>query len=197
MNRTVLATANPDKLLELRTILAPLHADFCGVRELVPDWRVEETGSTLEQNALIKARTALKLTGLPAIADDTGLFVDVLGGAPGIYAARFAGDDCSYACNVRKLLGTMLCEENRSACFRTAAAYVSPGLEICVTGEVFGIILQEPQGEKGFGYDPVFRPEGLDCSFACCSAEEKNRFSHRARALEKLRRELAAGILSV
>ncbi|NOQ22503.1 MAG: RdgB/HAM1 family non-canonical purine NTP pyrophosphatase [Candidatus Aegiribacteria sp.] len=196
MKRIVLASGNPDKLRELRYLLRDLQVEIIPVRDLIPDWSIEETGITLEENAFIKARDVAEKTHLPAIADDTGLFVDVLGGAPGIYAARFAGIDCSYENNIDKLLRTMLCEENRRAAFRTAAVLVSPEMELSVTGEITGVIIEEPDGEEGFGYDPVFLPDDLDQTFARCSTEEKHRISHRALAMRKLREKfLSSGIL--
>ncbi len=190
MSLLVLASGNPDKTRELRRILAPLNVEVIPVTDPVPDWSVEETGITLEENAFIKARDAFEKTGIPAVADDTGLFVDVLGGAPGIYAARFAGADCSYEDNVRKLLRTMSGEKNRRACFRTAAAFVSETMEFSVPGEVGGVILERPDGTGGFGYDPVFLPDGMDKTFARCTAQEKDRISHRARSLRKLAEKL-------
>ncbi|RKZ08022.1 non-canonical purine NTP pyrophosphatase, RdgB/HAM1 family [Candidatus Fermentibacteria bacterium] len=190
MKRIVLASGNPDKLSELRYLLRDLEIEIIPVRDLIPEWSVEETGSSLEENAFLKARDAAEKTSLPAIADDTGLFVDVLGGAPGIYAARFAGIDCSYDNNIKKLLRTMLCEENRKAAFITSAVLVSPEVELSVLGEITGTIIEEPDGEDGFGYDPIFLPDELDRTFARCSAEEKHRISHRARAMRKLRERL-------
>lgn len=192
--RLVLASGNPDKLRELRQLLEGLDLEIVPAGEVIPGWSVEETGSTLEENAFLKARDVMQRTGLPAVADDTGLFVDILGGAPGIYAARFAGFDCTYENNVNKLLSTMLCESNRDACFRTVAVFVSPEMEFAVQGEIRGIILEDPDGEGGFGYDPVFLPEGLDHTFARCTPEEKNRISHRARALRNLRDRLRSSV---
>jgi XTP/dITP diphosphohydrolase len=192
MKRVVLASANPDKLSELRYFLRNLEIEVISVSDLLPDWSIEETGATLEENAYLKARDVAEKTQLPAIADDTGLFVDVLGGAPGIYASRFAGPDCSYENNINKLLQTMLCEENRRASFRTSAVLVSTGMEFSVTGEVAGMIIEKPDGKEGFGYDPVFLPDDLDRTFARCSPEEKHRISHRARAMLKLREMLVA-----
>ena len=190
MTKLVLASANPDKLQELRYLLRGLKLTVVPARDLLPGWTVEETGRTLEANAYIKARDVFLRTGLPSVADDTGLFVDVLGGAPGIFAARFAGIQCTYESNLKKLLTTMLCETNRRACFRTTAVLVSTGTEFSVTGEVSGIILDEPDGTGGFGYDPIFLPDGLDHSFARCTPEEKNSVSHRSRAMRDLRKRL-------
>ncbi len=196
MKRIVLASGNPDKLRELSYLLKDLQVEIIPVGDLIPNWYVEETGITLEENAYIKARDVAEKTHLPVIADDTGLFVDVLGGAPGVYAARFAGFDCSYENNVSKLLRTMLCEENRKAAFRTSAVLVSPDVEFSVTGEITGVITEEPDGEDGFGYDPVFLPDDLKQTFAKCSPEEKHRISHRARAMQKLKEILIASGIS-
>ncbi|MEN8208897.1 MAG: RdgB/HAM1 family non-canonical purine NTP pyrophosphatase [Candidatus Fermentibacteria bacterium] len=190
MKRIVLASGNPDKLKELQYMLRDLEIEIIPVTDLIPDWSVEETGISLEENAFIKARDAAEKTQLPAIADDTGLFVDVLGGSPGIYAARFSGIDCSYENNINKLLRTMLCEENRKAAFRTSAVLVSSDVELSVSGEITGVIIDEPDGEEGFGYDPIFLPDSLDHTFARCSPEEKHLISHRARAMRKLREKL-------
>ena len=190
MKRIVLASGNPDKLTELRYLLKDLEIEVISVCDLLPGWSIEETGATLEENAYLKARDVAERTQLPAIGDDTGLFVDVLGGAPGIYAARFAGSDCSYKDNINKLLQTMLCEENRRASFRTSAVFVSSEMEFSVAGEVTGVIIKEPDGEEGFGYDPVFLPDGIDHTFARCTPEEKHRISHRARAMLKLSKML-------
>jgi len=189
LRHLVLASGNPDKLQELRDILRELEFEVTPVGEIVENWDVEETGHTLEENALLKARVASEATGLPAVADDTGLFVSALGGAPGIYAARFAGPDCSYADNVNKLLTVLVGEsvEGRSAVFRTAAAIVIPGNgEYCVVGEVIGHITEEPAGEGGFGYDPVFFSPELGMTFAESSPERKNAVSHRSRAFRAL-----------
>ncbi|MBN2586067.1 MAG: RdgB/HAM1 family non-canonical purine NTP pyrophosphatase [Candidatus Fermentibacteraceae bacterium] len=190
MNRIILASGNPDKLEELRWLLGGLEVEVVPVRGIIPDWKVEETGATLEENAYLKARDVVRRTGMPAVADDTGLFVDILGGAPGVYAARFAGFDCTYENNIQKLLRTMLCERNRTASFMTSAVFVSSDIEFSVTGEIRGVILEEPDGDSGFGYDPVFLPDGLDHTFGRCTAEEKNRISHRALALRSLREKL-------
>lgn len=185
----VLASGNPDKLAEVRSILADHTVRIIPVTDLVPDWACEETGDSIEENAVIKARAAAAATALPAVADDTGLFVAALGGGPGVYSARYAGGDASYADNVRKLLRVLLWEDgdSRKAFFRTAAAYSDPsGLTLTAAGEVEGTILTEPRGTGGFGYDPVFFADVLGCTYAECPAGSKNRASHRARAFEDL-----------
>ncbi len=197
--RLVLASANPDKLLEMSLMLGGLGLEVLPAGELIPGWDVEETGVTLEENALLKARAAADATGLPSVADDTGLFVRALGGAPGVYTARYAGGSCSYADNVAKLLRCMMWETDRSAEFRTVAAVAapSPGPHALVQGSIRGRIAGEPRGEGGFGYDPVFVPEeegvGCDGTFAELDREEKNGISHRARAMAELVRLLRSG----
>jgi XTP/dITP diphosphohydrolase len=186
--RLVAASANPDKIREISEILASAGLET-SVLSRAPEGGVEETGPTLEANALIKARHACAASGLPAVGDDTGLFVRGLGGGPGLYTSRYAGASCSYEDNVRKLLRALTWERgpSRIAVFRTAAALCLPGGgEAVVTGELEGIITTEPRGGGGFGYDPVFLVESLGQTLAECPAEVKNRFSHRSRALRLL-----------
>ncbi|NOY06306.1 MAG: RdgB/HAM1 family non-canonical purine NTP pyrophosphatase [Chlorobi bacterium] len=182
----VLATRNPHKVAEVKAILSGLDLD---IREL-PDKcaPVEETGATLEENALLKARAAFGCTGLPSVADDTGLEVYYLLGEPGVRSARYAGDNATYEDNVRKLLWAMrgVPERRRHACFRTVVAYVDGRREITFEGRVEGKILAQPRGSGGFGYDPVFQPLGSHKSYAEMSDDEKNSASHRAAALHKL-----------
>ena len=188
MTRFVLATANPDKAEEIRAILGP------GV-ELLPRpesvGEVDETGHTLEDNARLKASVLAAATGLPAIADDTGLEVDELDGRPGVYSARFAGEDATYADNVAKLLSEMRHANDRTARFRTVAAAVWPdGREVLAEGEVKGNIAPVARGGAGFGYDPVFVPDGEDRTFAEMTPDEKHRLSHRGRAFRALAAQL-------
>lgn len=180
-----LASANLHKIEELRQNLAPLHIQITSTRDLEDAEDVIEDKPDLEGNALKKARHWHEVTGLPALADDTGLEVDALGGAPGVYSARYAGENVSYAENVEKLLREMEGNADRSARFRTVIAYVTDEGEYLFEGVCEGVITTEPKGEKGFGYDPVFSPEGYDKTFAELSAEEKNRISHRGLALAK------------
>jgi XTP/dITP diphosphohydrolase len=188
--RLVLATANPDKAEEIRAVLHDAGVDV----ELVPRPgdvpEVDETGTTLEDNARLKAVTLCEATGLPAVADDTGLAVDALGGAPGVLSARYAGDDATYADNVAKLLRELgdRPREARTARFTTVAlAHWPDGREVAAIGDVEGEIATTPRGAGGFGYDPVFVPvEGDGRTFAEMSAEEKHRVSHRGRAFRTL-----------
>jgi XTP/dITP diphosphohydrolase len=186
--RIVLASGNPDKLREIGLILPGIA--FESILDWHADWDVEETGLTIRENALIKARAAATETGMPSVAEDTGLFAWALGGAPGIYSARYAGPRCTYADNVRKILNSLLGETGnaRRAEFRTAAALVTPdGAEHVVEGVVQGMITLAPEGSGGFGYDPVFFCPELNKTFAEASDLEKNSVSHRARAFAALR----------
>ena len=193
--RLVLASANPDKATEISAILA---AAVPGLELLprppdVPD--VDETGTTLVENARLKAAAIAAATGDAAVADDTGLLVDALGGAPGVYSSRFAGEHASYADNVAKLLRELagVEVERRTARFETVALVRWPdGREVAATGAVQGVITAEPRGDGGFGYDPVFVPgEGGGRTFAELAAEEKHSLSHRGRAFRALAAELA------
>jgi XTP/dITP diphosphohydrolase len=182
VKRLVAATANPDKLAEVREILA-------GRFEVAPrpTWlgEVAETGGTLRENARLKAMAVAQAVGEAALADDTGLEVACLGGRPGVYSARYAGPQASYADNVSKLLAEMGDCSDRSARFRTVVCLCWPdGTELYGEGVVLGSIATEPLGQGGFGYDPVFVPDEADGrSFAQMTSPEKNRISHRARAL--------------
>lgn len=187
MTSVVLATANPDKAREVRDLLAGAGLEVAprpaGLGE------VDETGSTLEENALIKARAVASATGAAAVADDTGLFVDALDGAPGVYSARYAGEGATYDDNVAKLLAALDgVPEPRRARFVTVAALVRPGgEELVATGTLDGSIARLPAGSEGFGYDPVFVPDDGDGrTLAQLSATEKHAISHRGRAFRAL-----------
>ena len=186
--RLVLATANPDKAAEIRAILESSLVELVPRPAGVPD--VDETGETLVDNARLKAGALAEATGEPSVADDTGLIVDVLGGAPGVRSARYAGEGASYADNVTKLLAELagVPDAERSARFETVALARWPdGREVVATGAVEGRIAGEPRGAGGFGYDPVFVPlEGDGRTFAEMSAEEKHALSHRGRAFRAL-----------
>lgn len=188
MTRFVLATANPDKAREIAALLdgfdvAPRPAD-------VPE--VDETGTTLEENARLKAVALVEATGCAAVADDTGLEVVALDGAPGVYSARFAGERATYADNVAKLLSVMAGEAERRARFRTVALARFPdGREVVAEGVVDGVITSAARGASGFGYDPVFQPdEGDGRTYAELTLEEKNALSHRGRAFRALASQL-------
>jgi XTP/dITP diphosphohydrolase len=186
--RLVIASRNDDKVSEIESVLTHAGVADSVVRGL--DWpEVEETGATLEENALLKARVVADVTGLPALGDDTGLEVAALGGRPGVRTARYAGESATYEDNYRKLLLEMSGIESREACFRTVVALVFPdGTEIVASGQVDGLIADEPRGSFGFGYDPVFEVAGK--TLGEIPEEEKNKMSHRARALRSLLTEL-------
>ncbi len=182
LDRAVLATKNPDKRAELAEVLAPAAVELVDGLSW-PD--VEETEPTLEGNALLKARAVVTATGLAAIADDTGLEVAALDGAPGVHTARFAGPGATYADNVAALLAALEGIEERAAVFRTAVAVVTPdGGELVVEGVLEGRITEEPRGTGGFGYDPVFEVDGT--TLAEMSSGDKHAISHRGRALAAL-----------
>ncbi|HUF16165.1 MAG TPA: RdgB/HAM1 family non-canonical purine NTP pyrophosphatase [Acidimicrobiia bacterium] len=182
--RLVVASKNPDKIAEIELALNRAGVATEIVRGL--DWPdVEESGSTLEENALIKAHAVAEATGLPVVADDTGLEVDALGGAPGVHTARFAGDGARYEDNVAKMIEVMKEETLRSARFRTVTALVFPdGAEVVAEGSLEGRIAEAPRGTRGFGYDPVFEVDGR--TLAEMTLEEKDSMSHRARAVRAL-----------
>jgi XTP/dITP diphosphohydrolase len=183
--RLVCASANPDKVMEIAAILDGL-VDLLPRPPGVPE--VAEDADTLIGNARLKAAAICAATGLPAVSDDTGLFVDAIGGAPGIYAARFAGEDATYADNRAKLLRELGETRNRKASFVSAVMVVWPdGHELAVEGVCEGSIATAELGDRGFGYDPVFVPnDGDGRSFAQMSDAEKNQISHRGRALHAL-----------
>lgn len=190
MQRLVLASGNAGKLKELRALLAPLGFDVVAQNELAVE-EADETGLSFIENALLKARNAARQTGLPALADDSGLAVDALAGAPGIYSARYSGGGDQ--ANNQKLLAAMQDQTNRSAQFICALAFVrheQDPVPLMSIGRWRGQILLEPMGEQGFGYDPVFQPEGLSVSAACLTREQKSAQSHRGRALADLVQQL-------
>jgi XTP/dITP diphosphohydrolase len=188
----VLATANPHKAEEMRKVLRPLGVELLERPNDVPD--VDETESTLEGNALLKARALCEATGRPAIADDTGLFIEALDGRPGVWSARYAGERATYADNVNKALRELaeVPEGRRQAQFRTVIAVVFPdGSSWWVEGALAGVMTGTPRGEHGFGYDPIFVPDDGDGrTLAEFSAEEKNALSHRGRALRTFAEKL-------
>ena len=191
----VVATFNEDKMREVRELLDLPGVTLVGLQGFRGASAPAEAGHSLLENALAKAHAARKLTRMPAIADDTGLEVDALGGRPGIYSARFAGPNASYRDNVRRLLEVMTGLEGveRRARFRTAcAAVLEGGVEVKAEGVLEGRITFTPRGKHGFGYDPVFEVEGLGLTLAELTPAEKNARSHRARALQMLDDKLAA-----
>jgi len=190
--KIVLATHNHDKEIELQHSLRGLDVDICSLSEYPDIGEIEETGTTLLENSLLKAHTVHDRTGLPAIADDTGLEIDALDGAPGVYSARFAGLNATYEDNVNKLLSVMenVPDDMRSARFRTVISFVDEIQELWTEGLIQGRITKTPRGNMGFGYDPVFYVPHLENTFAELSTNEKNKISHRGIALQKLRKIL-------
>ena len=188
--RLILATRNVAKLEELRRILAPLvTVEVVGLADLPEFPEVPETGATFAENALIKAREAVARTGLPAVADDSGLTVDALNGMPGVLSARWAGAAAGDAANLRLVLEQVadVPDERRGAAFVCAAALVTPdGAEQVVHGKVTGTLLRAPRGTNGFGYDPVFVPAGHTRTTAEMSPAEKDEISHRGQAFRTL-----------
>ncbi len=194
--RVLLATRNAKKLAELRRILADAGVagvEVVGMADVAPFPEAPETGATFEENALAKARDAARATGLPAVADDSGLTVDALNGMPGVLSARWAGSHGDDAANLRLVLDqlTDVPDDRRGAAFVCAAALAlpdgtAPGDETVVRGEWRGDLVREPRGENGFGYDPIFVPEGDRRTSAELPAEEKDACSHRGRALRAL-----------
>ena len=193
--KIVIATRNRHKAVELQTLLRLSGCDVACLDEVDPHGNipeVEETGTSFEENAFLKARTIAKITGLPSVADDTGLEVDALGGAPGIFSARYAGESCTYEDNVKKLLSELsgIATDRWTARFITVAVYVDKETELSAEGVVEGVITEKPEGFGGFGYDPVFSVLDMKKTYAELSDEEKNRVSHRGKAIRSLIKKL-------
>jgi XTP/dITP diphosphohydrolase len=184
--KIVMASSNPGKIREIARLLDGLGIEVVAQSDFgIED--ADETGTTFVENSLIKARHAATLTGLPAIADDSGLSVDALDGAPGVYSARYAGAECDDEANNDKLLNALRDIEDRGAAFHCVATFVEAGGEPLVAqGEWRGEILRERQGDGGFGYDPLFHVPDCGCSSAELTQEQKNARSHRGQALRKL-----------
>jgi XTP/dITP diphosphohydrolase len=193
--RLVLATANPDKVAEIQDILGPAGIVLLPRPAGLPD--VDETGDTLIENARLKARVICHATGQAAVADDTGLEVDALGGAPGVYSARYAGEHATYSDNVAKLLeelAGMPAADRRARFVAVALVSFPDSTEMWAQGSVDGRIAEAARGKGGFGYDPLFVPdEGDGRTFAEMSSGEKHAFSHRGRAFRELAAKLAVG----
>lgn len=191
--RLILATRNQDKLREIRAVLADLNLRILSMDDFRDFPEVEETGATLIENAIKKAKEIFQFTGLPALADDTGLEVEALDGQPGVYSSRFAGENATYHDNVVKLLRELenTPQSARSARFRTVMALVCDEKVFTVEGIQEGEILFEPRGESGFGYDPVFFIPEYKQTFAEMPLELKNSISHRGKALVKMKAVLA------
>jgi XTP/dITP diphosphohydrolase len=183
------ASNNAHKVDEIRAAL-PSQFTIRSLREVMGDVDIPETGVTLEENAAIKARFLFAETGMNCFADDTGLEISALQGAPGVYSARYAGEGCTFEDNMNMVLANLEGETNRSARFRTVICLILEGKEYFFEGEIKGEILTSRVGEQGFGYDPIFKPEGYQLTFAQMTVDQKNTISHRGLAVQKLVRFL-------
>ena len=189
--RIIAATQNAGKIKEIERIFGDLGVEVISQHQAGFDIDIEETGDSFEKNSLIKARSVSLLCDDIVMADDSGLCIDALDGRPGIYSARYAGENATDAEKIQKVLTEMQGIKNRSAKFVTAVAVILPdGTELVTTGEVKGEILNEPEGENGFGYDPIFYCTELGKTFANADMEEKNSVSHRGRALKSMYEKL-------
>ena len=184
----ILATHNLDKCKELQASFNDTKIKVVTLKDFPDISDIVEDGDSLEANAFIKSRTVFNKTGIPTISDDTGLFIAALNGEPGIFSARYAGENCSYTDNVNKVLIEMnnIDISLREATFKTVVTYVSKDLELVAEGSVKGIITKKPKGNKGFGYDPIFYVPELQKTFAEMDINEKQKISHRSRAIDNL-----------
>ncbi len=191
-DKIVLATQNYDKVLEIQKLLANLDIEIATLDQFPGVPEVVEDRDTLEGNAQKKAEVIAEFTGLPAVADDTGLEVDFLNGAPGVYSSRYSGDQATYSDNVKKLLSELegVPWEKRTAKFRTVIAFCLKGHTEFTEGFCAGIIAETPKGERGFGYDPVFYVPEFSSTFAEMDLELKNKISHRGKAFLNFKRIL-------
>lgn len=185
MKKLVFATNNEHKLTEVKAILEPFYT-IVSLADLNFFDDIEETAETLEGNALLKAQFIHDKFGYDCFADDTGLEVEALGGEPGVYSARYAGEQRKACDNMNKVLTLLEDKQNRNACFRTVIALISDNETILFEGKIEGTIAKQPHGNSGFGYDPIFIPTDYLVSFAQLNANEKNAISHRALAVSKL-----------
>ena len=186
--KIVLATHNKNKYIEMKNILNVFPIDIISLDEFPEIGEIVEDGTTLSENALIKAKTVYLHTGLYSWADDTGLEVEILDGQPGIFSARYAGDNCSYLDNINKLLKNMsnIPNNQRAAKFRTSIAFVGKNVELVAEGVVEGLITQKPKGVGGFGYDPVFYISEKNKTYSEMEMIEKNQISHRSKAIQNM-----------
>lgn len=182
----VFATHNTNKLKEIQTLLKNTQFNIKSLEQIGCTEDIPETGNTLEENALIKARYVYKKYNINCFSDDTGLEIDALNGEPGVYSARYAGDNCNADENINKVLQRLADVSNRTGRFKTLIALIINGKEYIFEGKVEGEIALIRHGEKGFGYDPIFKANGYPITFAEMSLEEKNKISHRGKATEKL-----------
>jgi XTP/dITP diphosphohydrolase len=196
MEKFVLASGNEHKLIEIKKVLKDFGIEIVTMADVgLGDLEIVEDGKTFEENSLIKAKEVIRRTGLPTIADDSGLMVDYLDGAPGVYSARFAGENVTYEDNNDKLLDVLknVPESNRGAKFVTVITLLFPMGDIIVArGEISGRILKERRGQNGFGYDPLFYVQEYEKSFAEMPLDLKNKISHRGKALVSLKEQLEA-----
>lgn len=189
--KLLVATNNQGKLKEFNKILGELGIECVSLRDLGITADVEETGATFLENALLKAKEIFKLAKIPTISDDSGLMVDALGGEPGVYSARYAGEPSDDQKNMDKLLANLKDEPNRTARFKSVIAAVFSEDDIIVSeGECEGVIIDEKRGDNGFGYDPIFYVENLGKTFSEMTDEEKNSLSHRGNAIRNLKEQL-------
>jgi len=187
----VLATTNKGKTREIRELLADAPVEIKNLSDFGPIPEVIEDGETFDENAYKKASFTAKVLGYPAIADDSGLCVDALDGAPGVYSARYAGDNASDADNVKKMLTALEDKKNRDAAFKCVISIAVPaGAALTYEGECKGVLTREPKGENGFGYDPLFFYPDFDKTFAQLTSKEKGRVSHRGMALKQVVKEI-------
>ena len=184
VKKIVFATGNPNKLKEIKAAINSF--EIIGLKDLGIIEEIPETGATFKENALIKAKYVYNKTGFNCFSDDTGLEIEALGNRPGVYSARYAGTDCNSEENMKKVLRELGASTNRKAYFKTVITLILYGKEYCFEGEVKGEILKEKIGSGGFGYDPIFKPNGYEESFADMSVELKNKISHRGLAVKKL-----------
>ena len=185
MTKLIFATHNKNKLKEVRSLI-PNTIELLSLDDINLLEEIEETATTIEGNALLKAQTIYKQTGINCFADDSGLLVDALDGAPGVFSARYAGEHKSDSDNLEKLLKELSNKDNRNAHFKTVMALIIDGKEYVFEGIINGTITAEKSGANGFGYDPIFLPNGYSETFAEMSSEIKNVISHRAKAMKKL-----------
>lgn len=185
MKKLIFATNNQHKLEEIKEILNGKF-EIMSLDEVGFNEDIQETGTSFAENAAIKSRVVTRQIGMDCFSDDTGLQVEALGGRPGVYSARYAGEEGNAAKNVKKLLIELKDVSNRKAAFKTAICLIMGRNEYFFEGSITGRIIDSPKGEEGFGYDPVFVPDGYDKTFAEMPASLKNRISHRRRAVEKL-----------
>ncbi len=187
--KIILATHNADKRKEMMVALVDLNVEILSLTDFPQVREIVEDGETLAENAIIKAKTVFDITGIPAISDDTGLSVEALDGAPGVYSARFAGENATYTDNVEKLLDAMkdVSLQKRDAQFETVMAFIDKDKELIAHGVVKGQIAETPKGVGGFGYDPVFYIPEQEKTFAEMTIQEKNQISHRGIALRNLK----------